>query len=114
MPRRSPATSYMLTAALISAAGNQALHKRIFSPRGYGFDRGRLEDALDGFIQQGVKLGVGLLRRQPVEQRPRKTRNDAVISPQEVVGFITRVAARQGDHPQDFGVLDKIGVEIVL
>ena len=55
-----------------------------------------------------------LLGRQPVEQRPRKARHDAVIPAQPVVGFFPRIAARQRDHPHDLGMPDKIGVEIVL
>jgi hypothetical protein len=36
---------------------------------------GRLKDTPNGCIQQGVKLGIGLLGRQPLDQRPRRTKN---------------------------------------
>src|SRR5262249_13516698 len=50
---------------------------------------GRLEDALNRFIQQSVVLGLGLLDRQPLYQRPRKARHDAVIPTQAVVAFFS-------------------------
>ena len=40
---------------------------------------GRLEDALDGCVQHGVELGIGLLGCQPLDQRPREACHDAVI-----------------------------------
>ena len=48
---------------------------------------GRLKDALNRFIEQGVILGIGLLGRQPLYERPRKARYDAVIPAQAVVAF---------------------------
>ena len=48
---------------------------------------GRLKDALNRFIEQGVILGNGLLGRQPLYERPRKARYDAVIPAQAVVAF---------------------------
>src|SRR5262249_36181751 len=39
---------------------------------------GGLEDALNRLIQPGVKLGLGLLGRQPCDQRPREARHDSV------------------------------------
>src|SRR5262245_17854804 len=54
---------------------------------------GRLKDTLNRSIQHGVELIVGLLGRQPFEQRPRKARHDAVIPAQTVVGFCPRITA---------------------
>ena len=48
---------------------------------------GRLKDALNRPIEQGVILGIGLLGRQPLYERPRKARYDAVIPAQAVVAF---------------------------
>src|SRR6266581_2601463 len=60
----------------------------------------RLEDTLNGSIQQGVELSIGLLSRQPFYQRPRKARHDAVIPAQAVVSFFPRITARQRNHSQ--------------
>src|SRR5215813_6013111 len=35
---------------------------------------GRYKDTLNGFIQHSIELSIGLLRRQPLYQRPRKER----------------------------------------
>jgi hypothetical protein len=70
-------------------------------------------DALNGSIHKGVELNIGLLGRQPFYQRPRKTRHDAVIPAQAVVGLFARITARQGNHPQDLGMSEAIGVEVV-
>src|SRR5438270_3383843 len=48
---------------------------------------GRLEDALNRCIQQGVVFGIGLLGRQPLDQRPRIARHDLLIPPQAPVAF---------------------------
>jgi len=53
---------------------------------------GRLEDTLNGCIQPGVELSIGLLGRQPLYQRSRKARHDAVIPAQAVVGFFPCIA----------------------
>src|SRR5215475_14912369 len=74
---------------------------------------GGLEDALDRRIQQGVVLSVGLLDRQPFDQRPRKARHDAMISSQAPVAFVSCIAARQRDDPHDLGMLDELGVQVV-
>src|SRR5262244_2525478 len=74
---------------------------------------GGLEDALDRRIQQGVVLSVGLLGRQPFDQRARKTRDDSVIPSQAPVAFVPRIATRQGNDPHDLGMLDEFGVEVV-
>src|SRR5215469_16792988 len=58
------------------------------------FNSGRLKDALDGFIQQGVVLGIGLLGQQPLYERPRKARHDAVVPTQPIVAFFPRIASR--------------------
>ena len=55
---------------------------------------GRIKDALNEFIQHGVELSIGLLGRQPFDQRPRKTRDEAVISAQTVVGLFPLITAR--------------------
>jgi hypothetical protein len=41
---------------------------------------GRVEDALNGFIEHGVELRVGLLGREPFRKGPRKARDDALIA----------------------------------
>ena len=75
---------------------------------------GRLVDPLNGRIQHGIELGIGLLGRQPLDQRPREARHDAVIPAQAVVGFCLHIAARQRDHPHDIGMTDAIDIEIIL
>ncbi len=55
---------------------------------------GRFKDALDGPIQYGVVLGIRLLDRQPLHQRSRETRHDAVIPAQALVRFLSRITAR--------------------
>src|SRR4029077_9250927 len=77
-------------------------------------DSGRLKDTLNGLIQHGVELSIGLLGREPFCKGPRKTRDNAVIPAQAVVGFFSRITARQRNHPHDFGMFDKISVEVVL
>src|SRR5512145_2086986 len=74
---------------------------------------GRIEDTLNGFIQQGIELSVGLPRRQPLYEGPRKARHDAVIPAHAVDGLLPRVTARQCNDPQDLGMPDAIGVEVV-
>src|SRR5882724_5460302 len=75
---------------------------------------GRLEDALNRCIQQGVVLRIGLLGRQPLHQRSREARHDAVIPPQAPVAFFPRITARERNHPHDSGMLHEFGVEVVL
>src|SRR4030095_5528189 len=77
-------------------------------------DSGRFKDTLNGSIQQGVELGIRLPGRQLFYQGPRKARHDAVIPAQAFVGFFARIATRQRNHPQDIGMSDAIGVEVVL
>jgi hypothetical protein len=55
---------------------------------------GRVEDALNGFIQHGVELRIGLLSREPFRKGPRKARDDALIAAQAVIGFFSGIAAR--------------------
>ena len=55
---------------------------------------GRVEDALNGFIEHGVELRVGLLGREPFRKGPRKARDDALIAAQAVIGFFSGIAAR--------------------
>src|SRR5262245_24582519 len=74
---------------------------------------GRLKDTLNGSIQHGVELGIGLLGRQPLYQRPRKARHDAVIPSEPLVGFFPRITARQRNHPHDIGVTDAISIQVV-
>src|SRR4029077_12863455 len=57
-------------------------------------DSGRLIDTLNGLIQHGVELSIGLLRREPFCKSPRKAGDNAVIPAQAVVGFFPRVTAR--------------------
>ena len=54
---------------------------------------GRLKDTLNGRIQHGVVFGIGLLGREPLDQRPRKAGHDAVIPAQAIVGFFPRIPA---------------------
>ena len=77
-------------------------------------NRGGLKDALNGCIQQGVELGIGLLGRQSLDQRPREARDDAVIPAQALVGFFPRITTRECKHPHDLRMPDAIGVEVVL
>src|SRR4029077_7214944 len=62
-------------------------------------DSGRLKDTLNGLIQHGVELSIGLLGREPFCKSPRKAGDDAVIPAQAVVGFFPRITARQRNHP---------------
>src|SRR5215469_2538385 len=75
---------------------------------------GCLIDTLNGCIQQGVVLGRGLLSRQPLHQRPRKTRHNPVVPAQAPVAFFPCISARQCNHPHNLGMPDALGVEIVL
>ena len=51
-----------------------------------------VENALNGFIEHGVELRVGLLGREPFCQGPGKARDNAVIPAQAVIGFFSRIA----------------------
>src|SRR5215470_1027910 len=75
---------------------------------------GRLEDAANGCIEHGVELGIGLLGRQALDQRPGKARHDAVISPQPLVAFLSCISARQRHHPHDLGMADEFFIQVVL
>src|SRR4029077_14321982 len=75
-------------------------------------DSGRLIDTLNGLIQHGVELGIRLLGREPFCKSPRKAGDNAVIPAQAVVGFVPRIAARQRNHPQDFGMFNELSVEV--
>ena len=75
-------------------------------------DRG-LEDALNGGVEHRVVLVIGLLHRQPFDERARETRDDAVISPQALVAFSLRIAAGERHHSHDLGMRDQFGVEVV-
>ena len=67
-----------------------------------GLGAGRLKDTLHVCIQPGVELRIGLLGRQPLDQRPRKARHDAVIPAQAPVGF-PGIPTLQRHHPNDIG-----------
>ena len=54
----------------------------------------RIENTLDVFIQHGVELSIGLLGREPFDERARETRDETVISAQTVVGLFPRVPPR--------------------
>src|SRR5438552_5683851 len=75
---------------------------------------GRFENALNGRVQLGVALGIGLLGRQSLDQRPRKARHDALIPAQAFVALFLGIATRQRNHPHDLGMADEVRVEIVL
>src|SRR5882672_4663415 len=65
---------------------------------------GRFENALNGPVQPEVVLGIGLLGRQSLDQRPRKARYDAVIPAQALVALFLGIATRQRNHPHDLGM----------
>ena len=46
-----------------------------------------VENALNGFIEHGIELGVRLLSRQPFNQRPGKAGDHAMIFAQTIVCF---------------------------
>src|SRR5262249_55680672 len=75
---------------------------------------GCLKDTLNGFIHNGVELSIGLLGRESFGQRPREARHNTLIAAQAVVGFFSRITSRQRDYPQNFGMFDEIGIEVVL
>src|SRR5882724_9668456 len=75
---------------------------------------GRVKDALNRCVEQGVELGFGLLGGQPLDQRPRKARHHAVIPPQARVAFFPCIAARQRNYPHHLGMTDALGVEVVF
>lgn len=54
---------------------------------------GRFEDALDGCIEHGVELHVGLLGLESLDQRSRKAGHDAVMLAQPIVGFPVQSSA---------------------
>src|SRR5262249_17559560 len=70
-------------------------------------------DPLNRSTKPGVVLAVGLLGRQPLDQRPRKARHDAVIPRQAPVAFFPRVPARQRHPPDDLGMADELRVQVV-
>src|SRR5262249_6413569 len=75
---------------------------------------GRLKDTLNVRIQPGIELRIGLLGRQPLDQRPRKARHDTVIPAQALVRFVPRIPARQRHHPHDIGMTDARSVAVVV
>src|SRR6516165_1362780 len=75
---------------------------------------GRLEYTLNGFVNDGVELGIGLLGREPFGEGSRKARGHAVIPAQAVIGLFPRITTRQRNHSQDFGILDELAIEVVL
>ena len=79
-----------------------------------GLGVGRLKDTLHVGIQPGVERRIGLLGHQPLDQRPRKARHDAVIPAQAVVGFFPRIPTRQRHHPHDIGMTDARGVAVIV
>src|SRR5215831_5252304 len=83
-----------------------------FSP--FRFDAGGSEDALNGCIQQGVKLGLALLGGQAFDQRPREARNYALIPAEPVVAFFAGIATRERNHFQNLGMSYQINVEVAL
>src|SRR5262245_14804770 len=74
---------------------------------------GRLIDTLHGCIQHGVELGIRLLGRKPLYQRPRKARHDAVIPSETLVGVFPSITARQRNHPDDVGMADAVSIQVV-
>src|SRR4029077_7230878 len=62
----------------------------------------------------GVELSIGLLSRESFGERSGEARDNAVIPAQTVVGFFPGITARQRNYPQDFGMFDELGVEVVL
>src|SRR5437763_13721999 len=61
-----------------------------------------------------MELSVRLLSRQPFDQRAGKACDDAMLFAQTIVCFFPGIAAGEGDHSQDFGMLDKFRVKVVL
>src|SRR5207249_8900589 len=73
-----------------------------------------VENALNGFIEHSIELSVRLLSRKPFNQRPGKAGDHAMIFAQTIVCFFPRIASRERNHPQNPGMFDKLGVEVVL
>src|SRR6476646_7062028 len=61
----------------------------------------RLVDLLDGRIELGVELLVGLAFRQPFEKRTREAGDEGGIAGEQGAGLVTAVAAGQRDDPED-------------
>ena len=83
-------------------------------PRPQLLRAGRLVDPLNGRIQHGIELGIGLLGRQPLDQRPREARHDAVIPAQAVVGFVLQFRPTARPPSRHWDGRDAIDIEIDL
>ena len=70
-------------------------------------------DVGDRGVEGPIELLVGLLAVEILGQRPREAGDQAVVASEPGVGVGLGVAAGQRDHPQDLGVLDQLGVEVV-
>src|SRR6266516_6081314 len=71
----------------------------------------RLVDLLDRRVELGVELLVGLVFGQPFEKRAREAGDEGGIACEPGAGFVTAVAARQGDDPQDAWVSRQVAVQ---
>src|SRR5215831_16911439 len=56
--------------------------------------RGRLEDALNGGVQDSVELRIRLLGRKAFDQGAREARHHSVIPAEAVVSFLARITSR--------------------
>ena len=68
---------------------------------------------IDG-VERGVELVVGLLRGEPLGERPGEARDHAPVAGQAIVGLVAGVAAGEGDDTQHLRMRDEVGVEPVL
>src|SRR6185312_17512282 len=68
-------------------------------------------DLLDGRVELGVELLVGLALRQPFQQRPREAGDEGGVAGEPVAGLVPAVAAGQRDDPQHARVGRQVAVQ---
>src|SRR6185437_7555678 len=95
-----------------------AIRPRVPEPAGSGTGgflvHRRPVDLLDGRVELGVELLVGLALRQPLQQRAREAGDEGGIAGEQVAGLVPAVAAGQCHDPQHARVGRQVAVQADL
>src|ERR1700720_1427486 len=87
--------SFITCSPLVELHCGSILHRRSF------------EDALDCFVDHGVKFGIGLPRGEPFGPRARKACDYAAVATQPTISFFPRITARKREHPDHLRMSDE-------
>ena len=79
-----------------------------------GLGNGCGVDAVDGFLQNAVELGIALPCAQILGERAGEAGDEPVVAGELLICLVLRIAAAEGNDADDVRILHELFVEVVL